>query len=467
MSDNSILSDGNQDNWGLTTLGKVADFINGDRGKNYPSPLDRVKVGVPFINTGHIEPNGHLSNERMDYISRERFDLLGSGKVKCGDIVYCLRGSTIGKLARNHYKEGAIASSLAIVRAKPNADQDFLYYFLASPRGQALAKEHDNGSAQPNLSAKSLGNYPLQLPPLIEQKSIAHILGTLDDKIELNRRMNETLEAMAQALFKSWFVDFDPVIDKALAAGNPIPKPFQKRAEVRRALGDKRKPLPEEIQKQFPSQFVFTEEMGWIPEGWEVTTIGNEFDVTMGQSPPGNTYNENGEGIPFFQGRADFGFRYPSNRVYCTTPKRMAAKGDTLVSVRAPVGDVNMAADACCIGRGVSASRHKSGSRSYTYYSMLQLREHFKVYEAEGTVFGSINKRDFNELPQLAFASNLVESYERYAGPMDQKISNNTQVINMVSQFRDTLLPKLISGELRIQNLDRLLDRLVEKELYD
>ena len=103
-----------------------------------------------------------------------------------------------------------------------------------------------------------------------EQKAIAHILGTLDDKIELNRQMNATLEAMAQALFKSWFVDFDPVIDNALAAGNSIPEPLQAKAEVRAALGDQRKPLPEAIQKQFPSRFVFSEEMGWIPEGWEV-----------------------------------------------------------------------------------------------------------------------------------------------------------------------------------------------------
>ena len=127
----------------------------------------------------------------------------------------------------------------------------------------------------PNLNTGILANIPLSVPSNSIQKAIAHILSTLDDKIELNRRMNETLESMAGALFKSWFVGFDPVIDNALAAGNPIPEPLQARAEARRALGKQTKPLPENIQKLFPDSFVFDEKMGWIPEGWEVGTFGD------------------------------------------------------------------------------------------------------------------------------------------------------------------------------------------------
>ena len=97
----------------------------------------------------------------------------------------------------------------------------------------------------------------------------------------------------------------------------------------------------------------------------------------MGQSPPGNTYNEVGEGVPFYQGRTDFKFRFPTRRIYCTAPTRFANEGDTLVSVRAPVGDVNMAAERCAVGRGVAAIRHKSGSRSFTYYAMGFLKEDF------------------------------------------------------------------------------------------
>ena len=171
-----------------------------------------------------------------------------------------------------------------------------------------------------------------------------------------------------------------------------------------------------------------------------------------------NTYNEMGEGMPFFQGRADFGFRYPSNRVYCRAPKRLASKGDTLVSVRAPVGDVNMAAEDCCIGRrGVSATRHKSGSLSFTYYSMLQLREHFKVYEAEGTVFGSINQKDFKALPQVKIPNNIVAKFESYSSGFDGKIELGSVIIEDLTKLRDTLLPKLLSGELRIPDAEKLV----------
>jgi type I restriction enzyme S subunit len=272
--------------------------------------------------------------------------------------------------------------------------------------------------------------------------------------------MNETLEAMAQALFKSWFVDFDPVIDNALASGKEIPPEFSERAAVRAALGDKRQPLPAEIRTLFPDEFTDSAELGWIPKGWEVSTVGKEFDVTMGQSPPGSTYNENGAGIAFFQGRADFGYRYPSNRVYCTAPKRFANKGDTLVCVRAPVGDVNIAHGDCCIGRGLSAVRHKTGSRSYTYYSMRELREHFNKFEAEGTVFGSINQNDFKSLPNLKIDIKLLESFEVQAGGLDTKIEQNSLAILNLTSLRDTLLPKLLSGEIRIPDAKKMVEEL-------
>ena len=146
------------------------------------------------------------------------------------------------------------------------------------------------GSAQAGANAKVLGGYQLPTPPFEEQKAIAHILGSLDDKIELNRQMNETLEAMAQALFKSWFVDFDPVIDNALAAGNDIPDVFSERAEQRKQLKsqqgtDKAKNSrseTNEINQLFPYEFEYTEEMGWIPLGWSAVDSGKLFDVRDG-----------------------------------------------------------------------------------------------------------------------------------------------------------------------------------------
>ncbi len=206
--------------------------------------------------------------------------------------------------------------------------------------------------------------------------------------------------------------------------------------------------------------------MGWIPKDWRISTVGEEFNVTMGQSPPGITYNETGQGILFFQGRADFGFRYPSERIYCTAPKRFAEQNDTLVSVRAPVGDVNMAFEKCCIGRGVGAVRHKSSSRSYTYYSMLQLRQHFNAFEGEGTVFGSISQKNFSSLKWLKSNQVLIELYEKLAGQFDEKIELCSINILELSSLRDTLLSKLLSGELRIPEAEKLIKEVLEMN-YD
>ena len=150
--------------------------------------------------------------------------------------------------------------------------------------------------------------------------------------------------------------------------------------------------MDDDIMALFPDSFEDSE-LGKIPKGWEVKTLGECFSLTMGQSPPGSTYNDHGQGLPFFQGRTDFGFRFPENRKFCTAPTRVAQLGDTLVSVRAPVGDINMAWEQCCIGRGVASLRHKSASSSFTYYFAWAIQEKISVYEHTGTVFGAINKK--------------------------------------------------------------------------
>jgi type I restriction enzyme, S subunit len=185
----------------LTRLGDVVVFVNGDRSANYPKGADYVLSGIPFVNAADIVFN-RLDLSSAAQISEEAFARLRSGKIEQGDVLYCLRGS-IGKMAFVHAIErGAIASSLVIIRATPRIDRSFLYYFLACPSTQLKAFSFDNGSAQPNLSVKSISGLTLLLPSLADQKAIGAVLRALDDKIELNRRMNETLEAMAQAIFK-------------------------------------------------------------------------------------------------------------------------------------------------------------------------------------------------------------------------------------------------------------------------
>jgi len=190
-----------------------------------------------------------------------------------------------------------------------------------------------------------------------------------------------------------------------------------------------------------------------------VSTVGQHFHLTMGQSPPGSTYNETGEGLPFYQGRRDFGFRFPSRRVFCTAPTRFAEPGDTLVSVRAPVGDVNMASERCAVGRGVAAIRHRSGGRSFTYYSMHYLGDYFGEFEAEGTVFGSINKKDFERLSFIVPSPEVLTAFDRVVSPLDDRIETNERQASILAALRDTLLPRLISGELRVPDAERIVGR--------
>jgi type I restriction enzyme S subunit len=303
-------------------------------------------------------------------------------------------------------------------------DPRFAYYFLQ----QFDFQGYNSGSAQPSLNRNFIHPVPVDVPPLAEQRAIAHILGTLDDKIELNRRMNETLETMARALFKSWFVDFDPV----------------------RAKGEGRDSgLPQRLADLFPARLVDSE-LGEIPHGWEVGSVDDEFALTMGQSPPGETYNEVGEGLPFYQGCADFGPRFPAHRMYCTAPTRLAKAGDTLISVRAPVGDINMATEDCAIGRGVAAARHRNGNRSYSYQFMLSLEEVFSRFEAEGTVFGSIGKKDFHAISCVRPPQAVIGAFEAMLAPIDSKIDVTERESLTLTGLRDALLPMLVSGEVRI-----------------
>ncbi len=276
----------------------------------------------------------------------------------------------------------------------------FLYYLLCTREYRHEVVSGATGTTVRHTSPSRILAFKFLLPSLPEQRAIAGILGALDDKIELNRRMNATLESIGGAVFRQWFVDNDEA------------------------------------------------------QGWDVGKLGDDFNLTMGQSPPGETYNEDGEGMPFFQGRTDFGFRFPTNRVYCTAPTRFAEEGDTLVSVRAPVGDINMAAEKCAIGRGVAAIRHKSGSRSFTYYTLRFLQADLARFEAEGTVFGSINKDDFQSLEIFIPPTDIVRRFEEVCYPIDQKIESNEKESRTLASLRDALLPKLMRGEVRVKDVE-------------
>lgn len=331
--------------------------------------------------------------------------------------------------------DGAASNDVIVFHANEGVNSRYLYYTLADDNFFAYVMTGAKGTKMPRGDRKQILQYPVNLPSLEEQKRIAEILGSLDDKIELLQKQNKTLEDMAKALFKSWFVDFDVV--RAKQKGLP-------KADIMREYH-----LTEELYDLFPSSFADSP-LGPIPSGWEVKPLSKIAILIMGQSPAGTTYNETGEGIPFYQGRTDFGFRFPKKRIYCSAPTRIAEKGDILISVRAPVGDINMANETCCIGRGVASIRSNISKDSFLYYAMLSAQTQFDVFNTEGTVFGSINRKDLSSFSILTPIEQLVKEFNNIIGNFDLKIEENLKQIQTLTELRDTLLPRLISGKIRV-----------------
>jgi Restriction endonuclease S subunits len=179
-------------------------------------------------------------------------------------------------------------------------------------------------------------------------------------------------------------------------------------------------------------------------------TLSDIAVITMGQSPSGSSYNEDGVGEVFYQGRAEFGFRFPKRRLFTTEPKRMAEAGDVLLSVRAPVGDLNIAYERCCIGRGLGAIHSKTDHSSFVLYTMFALRSQLDVFNGEGTVFGSINRDALNAIPIDIPPVTEIDQFEVVAHPIDELIRANYEENCRLEAIRDSLLPKLMSGEIDV-----------------
>lgn len=414
----------------------LGDYFALQRGTTYKSAL----LGLPgpiLLGLATIQRNGGFRADSLrTYGGSARERLL----VQPGDLYVSLKDVTqaadlLGAVARLPARYGAGRLTQDTVRLDPKGDVpiEYLYWLMRTPAYRSYCRSRATGTTNLGLARDDFLAFPAP-EPTHAQLRIVQVLSALEDKIELNRRMTEALEGMARALFRSWFVDFDPVPAKAEGRNPAVAEP---------------------IADQFPPTFE-DPQVGLVPQGWRLGRLGDEFSVTMGQSPPGDTYNEVGEGMPFYQGRRDFGFRFPTRRVYCVAPTRVARTGDTLVSVRAPVGDINMAAEDCAIGRGVAAVRHRLGVRSYTYQSMASLASAFDHYEGEGTVFGAINKEAFHGLPVFVPPDTLIRTFEGLVSPVDDRIANNDRQTKTLTAMRDTLLPRLISGQLRVPDVERI-----------
>ena len=400
--------------WKEVKLEDVVDTIS----KRHKFDKDKIIL----INTSDVLEGKVLNHE---YVQNENLKGQFKKSFQKNDILYSeIRPQNKRFAYVDFQSDDYVASTKLMVLRKKNEmiTSNFLYQILKSDdlinELQVIAESRSG--TFPQITYNELSRMKIKLPPLDEQKAIAHILSTLDDKIEVNNQINKTLESMAQAIFKQWFVDFE---------------------------------FPNEDGEPYKSSGgeMVESELGMIPKGWEVGKLDDIATIVMGQSPKGTSYNEVGEGEVFYQGRTDFSSRFPIRRLFTTEPKRMANDGDVLMSVRAPVGDLNVANERCCIGRGLSAISSSADLSSYILYVMHDLRERLNVYNGEGTVFGSINQKDLKSIKVISSCDNKTEiAFDELIQPIDRMIRNNEDETRRLINLRDRLLPKLLSGEIRV-----------------
>ena len=212
--------------------------------------------------------------------------------------------------------------------------------------------------------------------------------------------------------------------------------------------------MPQEVFDALPTEFTDSA-LGPIPKGWICSNIKDQCSLVMGQSPKSEYYNEDQEGLPFHQGVRAFGERFPTHRTYCTVPNRLADEGDMLFSVRAPVGRINVADRKLIVGRGLAAIRHRADAQSFLLYSLTQK---FKEEDSigSGTVFAAVTKKDMEEIELLAPASDVTAGFEQTVGPLDERHAVNVKESVTLAEIRDALLPKLLSGEIRVGEAARI-----------
>ena len=380
--------------WKEVTLDEIADLTVGFVGK---TATHYVGEGIRFLRSMNVEPF-RINYNDPKFIDQEFHNKIKKSELNSGDVVIVRTGKP-GACSVIPQKLGKWNCADLVV-VKPNhecVNSTYLVAFINLAYG--VINAHLVGAVQQHFNVGVAKKLKIKLPPMDLQNKIGYFIDNINDRIELNEKINKNLEQQAQAIYQQMFID--------------------------NASSD-----------------------------WAEGTLSNIADITMGQSPSGSSYNEDGNGTIFFQGRAEFGFRFPTVRLYTTEPKRMACANDTLMSVRAPVGDLNVAHTDCCIGRGLAAIHSKNNHQSFVLYTMFSLKKQLDVFNGEGTVFGSINRSSLNEMPILIPSSEKLAEFEALVAPMDATIRSNYDEICRLDQLRDTLLPKFMSGELDVSDID-------------
>ena len=375
-------------------LRELADIQTGPFGSQLHKE-DYVADGTPIVTVEHLG-NKMFSEQNLPRVSNTDKNRLKKYVLKQGDIVF----SRVGSVDRCSYvdqKHDGWMFSGRCLRVRPTSeiDSEYLYYYFCLEETKQFVRNIAVGATMPSINTKLLGEVVVTFPELEQQKRISGILSAIDSKIEVNQKINDNLQQQAMALYAEMFLN---------SSNNDVTS----------------------------------------------GTLSDIAVITMGQSPSGSSYNEDGVGEVFYQGRAEFGFRFPKRRLFTTEPKRMAVAGDVLLSVRAPVGDLNMAYERCCIGRGLGAIHSKTGHSSFVLYTMFALRSQLNVFNGEGTVFGSINRDALNAIPIDVPLVTKIDRFEAVAHPTDEVIRTNYEENCRLEAIRNLLLPKLMSGEIDV-----------------
>ena len=409
-------------NWSKVYLQDVASEITvgfvGSMTKEYQAE------GIPFLRSLNVN-RFRINNKDLRYVSKEFHKKISKSRLTPGDVVIVRTGKPGTAAVIPDDLSEANCSDLVIVRCGEKIDNKFLCYFLNST-AIAHINAHLVGAVQQHFNVSSARTLEINLPPLNEQKGISNILGTIDKKIVLNKKNNETLEEIAKRIFKSWFIDFDPVIAKVegLSTG-----------------------LPSEISNLFPDSF---ENFNFdkIPQSWEVSKFGKLCTPKRGKVITKKTIIP-GE-IPVVAGGINPAYYHS---------KSNASSPVVTISSSGNAGYVNLfykdiwASDCSYINKNVT-------DFIYFSHSFLKVNQSKIFHLRHGAVQQHINPNDLMELDLVLPPLNLINHYEQIVTPLHNKISSNLNEINTLSNMRDILLPKLISGELRIPDAEKMIEEI-------
>ena len=380
---------------------------------------------LKYLDTGNITEN--QIDTLQIFQKGEKLPSRAKRKVEKGTIIY----STVRPNQKHfgyfdtYFDDLVVSTGFATLDViDPRVNSKYLYYLLTqnSVISQLQSIGENSTSSYPSIRPEDIGNLTFMFPDIDIQNKIADILTSIDKKIQINNQINQELEALAKTLYDYWFVQFD---------------------------------FPDQNGKPYKSsggKMVYNPELKReIPEGWGVEKLSKIANITMGQSPKGSSYNEVGEGLLFFQGSTDFGWRFPIARQYTTEPSRIAEEDDILLSVRAPVGTLNIADTRCCIGRGLAAINSKIGANSYIFNVMQDFKKLFDRMNSVGTTFGSITKDDLYSLQLVYPPTELLMKFDQSLKSFDREIKNRSCQNQELTQLRDWLLPMLMNGQVKVE----------------